>query len=200
MSIKNHDDLLDNLSIAKSSIFKNCNLGSKHLNMDSYGSVVLPRADLVIFNPSYTQFHISIFEVKWSRADFLQDLRSGKWQSYLPYCHRFYFATPLTIPNDPGKRRFLNIKELPEEAGLVNYNFEKKTWHTRRLPPEKREIEINIEFLMAMIFYKQRDGDRQYWKRMTAKLGEIKYVYNHEMKTFGGKVAEAVYWYNRGKR
>jgi hypothetical protein len=193
--IKNHNDLLDSLAIAKSSIFKNCNLGSKYLNMVSYGKEKLPRADLIVFNPSYTNFQISVFEIKWSRSDFLQDLRSKKWESYLPHCHRFYFATPFLIPGDPGKRKFLNIKEIPAQAGLIQYNCEKKTWRVKKAPP-KKEIEIDLEFLMAMIFYKQRGGDRQYWRNMTAKIGEIKHVYRHEMADFGRKVAEAVIFYN----
>jgi hypothetical protein len=45
-------------------------------------------------------------EVKSSRADFLAD---GKWQGYLPWCDRFFFAVPEGFPDDL----------LPPEHGLM---------------------------------------------------------------------------------
>lgn len=47
------------------------------------------------------------FEVKLSREDFLQD---KKWQHYLPYVNRFYFAT---LPN------VIKADDLPTEIGLL---------------------------------------------------------------------------------
>lgn len=48
----------------------------------------------------------SVVEVKSSLEDFATD---AKWQEYLPFCDRFYFAVPLSFP----------IEVLPEEAGLI---------------------------------------------------------------------------------
>jgi hypothetical protein len=194
MQIKSHDDLLDILAKNKRSIFTNCYLGNKRANDFTPGAPLLPRADLVVFNPSYIRFLISIYEVKWSRADFLRDLNSEKWRSYLPYCHHFYFAVPKFIPGDTGKRCFLNIKEVPPEAGLIRYNQDKNTWYVRKAAP-KRKIEIDLEFLQAMILYKQKGGDKEYWRRMSAKLGELRHVYKYEMKQFGHQVAKAVEYY-----
>jgi hypothetical protein len=49
---------------------------------------------------------IAIVEVKSSRADFTGD---GKWQAYLDFCDRFYFAVPPDFP------RAL----LPEACGVL---------------------------------------------------------------------------------
>ena len=45
-------------------------------------------------------------EVKSSRADFLAD---AKWQGYLPWCDRFFFAVPESFPDEL----------LPAEHGLI---------------------------------------------------------------------------------
>lgn len=61
------------------------------------------RADLVAIDRSAV---ITIVEVKSCRADFLAD---RKWQAYLAYCDRFYFAV------EPGFPRDL----LPAGEGLI---------------------------------------------------------------------------------
>lgn len=50
------------------------------------------------------------FEVKTSKADFCND---SKWQNYLNYCNKFYFAAP------PG---LIKKGELPDGVGLVEIN------------------------------------------------------------------------------
>lgn len=49
---------------------------------------------------------VSVVEVKSSLEDYAAD---GKWQDYLPFCDRFYFAVPLDFPLDA----------LPRETGLI---------------------------------------------------------------------------------
>lgn len=49
---------------------------------------------------------IWVVECKSSRADFVSD---NKWQGYLPWCDRFFFATPADFPHDI----------LPEPHGLI---------------------------------------------------------------------------------
>lgn len=48
----------------------------------------------------------TIVEVKVSVADFRGD---SKWQEYLPFCDRFYFATPVEFP----------IELIPDDVGLI---------------------------------------------------------------------------------
>jgi hypothetical protein len=49
---------------------------------------------------------ISLIEIKSCRADFVAD---RKWQEYLAYCDRFYFAIASNFPRDL----------LPAHAGLI---------------------------------------------------------------------------------
>lgn len=48
----------------------------------------------------------TVIEVKSSLEDFAVD---AKWEEYLPFCDRFYFAVPMDFPMD----------RLPPEIGLI---------------------------------------------------------------------------------
>lgn len=61
------------------------------------------RADLVAIDRAAT---ISIVEIKSSRADFVAD---RKWQAYLDFCDRFYFAVDRDFPQGL----------LPADEGLI---------------------------------------------------------------------------------
>ena len=61
------------------------------------------RADLVALDRGGT---ITLVEIKSSRADFLAD---RKWQEYLDYCDRFYFAVAAGFP----------LELLPPGEGLI---------------------------------------------------------------------------------
>jgi hypothetical protein len=61
------------------------------------------RADLLALDRSGT---ITLVEIKSSRADFLAD---RKWQDYLDYCDRFYFAVAAGFP----------LELLPPGEGLI---------------------------------------------------------------------------------
>jgi hypothetical protein len=75
------------------------------------GHVTLPeftlangrRADIIALGPDGC---LTIVEIKSSVADFRAD---QKWPDYEPFCDRFYFAVPETLP--------LHI--LPEDRGLI---------------------------------------------------------------------------------
>ena len=47
------------------------------------------------------------YEIKLTRADFLQD---DKWHQYLDYCAEFYFVTPAKL---------IQVEELPADVGLL---------------------------------------------------------------------------------
>lgn len=48
----------------------------------------------------------TVVEVKSSLEDFATD---GKWEDYLPFCDRFYFAVPMTFP----------VEILPGSVGMI---------------------------------------------------------------------------------
>jgi hypothetical protein len=61
------------------------------------------RVDVMALGPKGTLW---VVECKSSRADFMSD---GKWQGYLPFCDRFFWAVDQDFPTEL----------LPEESGLI---------------------------------------------------------------------------------
>ena len=66
--------------------------------------------DAVHIKRSWTNPCITIYEIKVSRGDFLQD---NKWKLYLQYCNQFYFVVP---------KGMIDKNELPGDIGLIYYN------------------------------------------------------------------------------
>ncbi len=66
------------------------------------------RADLVAID---SKGHLTIVEIKVSRADLLGDT---KWRDYLDYCDRFFWAVPQALCGLLEEEHF-----LPREAGLL---------------------------------------------------------------------------------
>lgn len=52
---------------------------------------------------------IRIFEIKISRADFMADIKAGKWRKYLA-TGPVWFAAPAGL---------IDVKDVPAEAGLI---------------------------------------------------------------------------------
>ncbi|HEX9768485.1 MAG TPA: MmcB family DNA repair protein [Kiloniellales bacterium] len=59
---------------------------------------------------STTALHPHAYEVKISRADFLADVRAGKWRHYRAIAEAVYFAVP---------DQLVDPREVPEGAGLI---------------------------------------------------------------------------------
>ena len=148
-----HNQLRDDLAIARDIKFKDVPLGSVWAGNWRGKGKGTQIADALFVRPSYTQFCVSIYEIKVSRADFLSDIRSEKWRGYLNHCHRFYFAVP---------RGLIDKKEIPREAGLIARSD--KTWRTI-VQPEVRDIEIPYETMMSLVFkqYCKRQLDAYYY-------------------------------------
>ena len=87
------------------------------------------RMDAIAFNCWPSKQHERIgFEVKASRADLLSDLRSFKWQGYLPFVHQFYFVLP--------RETKFTWDELPDQVGVIRWNGEKITMTVIHDAPE----------------------------------------------------------------
>lgn len=141
-----HDALAEDLAFSLGVLpYLNVVLGSPWLAAHGENP---PRADVLGVKPSYTRFCVSIYEVKVSRADFLSDIRSGKWRTYLPHCHRFYFAT---LPGVCEK------SDIPAEAGWMVRG--ENSWTSRKASPS-RPVEIPVQTLQALVFARQRPGVR----------------------------------------
>jgi hypothetical protein len=143
----------------------------------------IPLADLIVVRPSYTRFCLDIHEVKSTRSDFLSDIRSNKWRKYLPHCHRFYFATL------PGVCKKI---EIPSEAGWMVRGD--RGWSGCKMAP-RREISINIDMLLAMLFYKNKvSHHREYLAHYGLGYNET----NKILKKAGQEMSAFIAW-QRGK-
>ena len=80
-------------------------LGSRYLKD---GKVPIP--DVLTLAKSYARPDVTAFECKATRADFLADTGTGKWERYRPHCNRVYFACVQGL---------LTKKDIPAGAGLV---------------------------------------------------------------------------------
>ena len=190
-----HDALLENLAQVKGTIFKNPCLGSPVLaSMEGeliktgkrwkYKRNGVPRADIIVIRPSYTRFLITTYEIKSNRADFLSEMRTGKWKKYFPHCHRFYFAMPKGVANK---------KEIPEEAGLLLYG--EKGWYVAKMA-KVRDVEIPTETLLALLFYRMKfDRHRPELSRMNSLKDAWSFEPN--LRKLGKKISKAIEHHNR---
>lgn len=91
------------------------------------------RADLMVLTP---KGEIWIVECKSSRADFTSD---RKWQGYLEWCDRYYWAVDAAFPTDL----------LPEHSGLFiadGYGAEMiREAPQDRMPPARRKA-LTLDF------------------------------------------------------
>ena len=104
-----------------------------------------PVPDALRIRMSYTRPDFAIYEIKVSRADFLSDIRSDKWQTYLPYCSRFYFATPAT--------GVCTLEDIPFVAGWMVRGPD--GWKTKKTP-KVREFEPDYHYALALLISEQK--------------------------------------------
>lgn len=133
-------------------------LEKKHRRKDAFftevknGSTFMPprqgllRLDAVAFKKSWAHPLVTGYEIKVNRQDFLRD---NKWNTYLQYCHKFFFACPkgLILP-----------EELPPEVGLIYYNPDKNCISTKR-KAVFRNIEMPVDILYYLVI-SRLDSDR----------------------------------------
>ena len=121
------------------------------------------RFDCVLFNGHRQR--IRGFEFKVSRADFLHEIRTGKWKRYLSYCHTFSFVCPKGLIDKseiPPKVGLLWITTVNEHYGYTDrkYDFPKGLWIKRpHFLGEIPEIEFRkiVLVLIGRIKYRKDD-------------------------------------------
>jgi hypothetical protein len=107
----------------------------RHLAALGFASVeeVIPtpglRVDVMALGP---KGQVWVVECKSSRADFMSD---AKWQGYLPWCDRFFWAVDTQFP----------IQLLPDATGLIladDYDAEiiRMPHETRLAAPRRRAV------------------------------------------------------------
>ena len=96
------------------------------------------RADVLALSASGD---LTIVEVKSCRNDFMTD---SKWQDYLPFCDRYFFAVDEAFPVDI----------LPDETGLIiadAYGGEiiRNSFETRLAPARRKAMILKMAHLAA---------------------------------------------------
>ena len=108
------------------------------------GSVVkdrgTQRADVLTMTKSYKPL-VRIYEVKRTRADFLSDVRRGKYLGYMSHCHQLFWAVP---------RGLITKAEIPDDTGLTVWN-EMTGWHVVKAP-RRHDMDVSHEMLLALLF------------------------------------------------
>jgi len=120
----------------KRTVFRQPNVGSR------WGTGgMMPIPDVMTIECSFTKPHITIYEVKAERSDFRRDITSGKWERYLAFCNRLYFATPAGL---------LKREELPEGVGLIVKGD--NGWNSVKAPPHRGDLALDESFWLALLF------------------------------------------------
>lgn len=108
------NDLAEHLAANRNRmIWTNLQLGPMHS----------PRPDVYVLERTYTKFTPTAYEAKVSRSDFLADVTTGKWQSYLEYAAAVVFAAPAGL---------ITRDEVPPRAGLIIRHA--NTWRMAKRP------------------------------------------------------------------
>jgi hypothetical protein len=110
------------------------------------------RVDVLSIGIIWTSFDSRIFECKASVNDFRSDAKEGKWEKYLPYCSRFYFACVQGL---------LAKKDIPDGAGLIVFDQKKEVWRYIK-HPNHRKVEPNPKMLLAALFRMRNPMDPIY--------------------------------------
>jgi len=84
------------------------------------GNFSTSRFDAWAMERSWEKPKIIGYEVKVTRADFLQD---DKWHNYLPFCNQFYFVTPY---------KMVQPVEVPDKCGLLWASMQASRVYTKK--------------------------------------------------------------------
>ena len=123
------------------------------------------RPDVIALKPTYNlnQIHAYTYEVKVSRADFLQDVKKDKWRKYAAFSKYIFFACPEGL---------IQLDEVPEGCGLLwrtesgwqpqyrrkpNPDYEGKGWQVKTLAVETTKNfkgELSLKDWMKLAFGK----------------------------------------------
>lgn len=84
-----------------------------------------PRPDVYTINKSYVRPLPLAYECKISKADFMSDVTSGKWQKYLEFASGVIFCAP---------KGLISKDDVPSTCGLIIYNAESDAFFKAKGP------------------------------------------------------------------
>lgn len=158
-------DLLETIDPELNVRIRETALGSKVLS--DHGC---PIPDIFVMNFCYKRPNIRIYEVKASTADLNGDVRRDKWESYVPYADKIWFAVGPDVETD----RLSN-----QPVGIMRR--EQKGWKVERkapLLPGRKPFDEKTMF--SLLFAKQA---LSYDNKMKVMLQEKKAHLEMDLKT-----------------
>lgn len=111
---------------------------ASQVKLGSAGSKII---DAVAIKKTWTPITVIGFEIKVSRADFMND---NKYPEYMKACTNFYFVVPNGIVKD---------YEIPKEVGLMIYYPDSGTVKVKKKAPYLKN-EVKTEMLLHIMFWK----------------------------------------------
>ena len=166
--IWSHDELVHDLSGWLDSDGFVC--GELRFGRAWFEAAAIP--DVLKIRKSYTRWDVQIYECKAHRNDFLGEIRSDKWKTYLPMSSRFYFATPYygVIKED---------NEIPEGCGWIvrgPHGWKvKQTPRIREFVPDPNQL---LALLMAI------DDRLRKAQLEISRLRSLKHIHNAKANAF----------------
>ncbi len=131
------NSLVQNRLQMKFIVFAEVGIGSRWLQRST-----IPVPDVMTMRYSYTKSDLTIYEVKYSKQDFNSDTGQGKYQRYLSFCDRFYFA---------ARSGLLKKAEVPDDAGLIVYSPQKNTWSVVKTSPRHKANLDALDWMSLMM-------------------------------------------------
>jgi len=160
-------------------------MGSRFLN---WGNVPIP--DVLVMHKSYRKPDVRLYEVKASRSDLQKDCRAGKWERYLPFCDRLYFALGPDVGEWESMLGHQNVGVMVRG---------KNGWKTVRAAPKNPHRQpFQEEVLLALIFTRLSDPRDSRLQRLEAErerlakdaIRELTQTRNRELKKFQAELNE----------
>lgn len=170
----NHEKLLEDLTTkfdpSNTVIIKEPNLGSA---FKQRGHV--PKPDLVVMNKAYKP-NITIYEVKATRSDLLHDTKSLKWEKYLPFADRLYFAlAPGVVWEDVLGNQPVGIMQRGANG-----------WRTVRSAPKNPHRQVFPEEVWLSLIFKITDDRKQKQSRVERLEHEKEALLRNDLKVLAG--------------
>jgi hypothetical protein len=142
--------------------------------------------DAWVMPRSWSHPHLTGYEIKVSRSDFLGD---EKWRKYLPCCNYLYFAAP------PG---IIHPHELSPEVGLLEASsggarlFTKKKAQYREIPEPSRLFRYVLMSRANIGHEIGKRNSRAYWEEWMRKK-ELDFNFGHNVsKAIAKRVTDEI--------
>lgn len=110
------------------------------------------------------------WEVKTSRSDFRSDVTKGKYERYLPFVSRLYFATPAGV---------LKREDIPPRMGWATRN--ENGWSVIKAPHLSHpETEGMLDFMVALVLNREQAP----WRREKSRRERAEALDREDLQAF----------------